>query len=164
LRASAALQEAGLDFFFFFVGSGRDRQSAELLAQELNLRNAHFHPGQAPPSLPAVYSSADVLIFPTLEDPWGLVANEAMLAGIPVLCSKYAGCAEELFPAESIFDPENPVEFRQKLGLAVNRRLPAPDLSRLKTTKQVAADLIAALENSSAGTQAPIAESGKLPA
>lgn len=164
LRASAALQEAGLDFSLLFVGSGRDRQSAELLAQELNLRNAHFHPGQAPPSLPAVYSSADVLIFPTLEDPWGLVANEAMLAGIPVLCSKYAGCAEELFPAESIFDPENPVEFRQKLGLAVNRRLPAPDLSRLKTTKQVAADLIAALENSSAGTQAPIAESGKLPA
>ena len=64
--------------------------------------------------MPATYRSADVLIFPTLEDVWGLVANEAELCGLPVLCSKYAGCAKEIFTAESIFDPMDTSDFVNK--------------------------------------------------
>jgi glycosyltransferase involved in cell wall biosynthesis len=111
-----------------------------------------------------VYRSADVLVFPTLEDPWGLVASESILAGLPVLCSKYAGCAQELFSAESIFDPNNLDEFREKLRLAISGRLPPPDLSRLRTTPQVASALIAALTKSASGTPEAFTESGHLTA
>ena len=61
--------------------------------------------------MPGVYRSGDALILPTLSDVWGVVANEAVLSGIPVLCSKYAGCAKELLTEESVFDPEDAPEF-----------------------------------------------------
>jgi glycosyltransferase involved in cell wall biosynthesis len=72
-----------------------------------------------------------VLIFPTYEDVWGLVANEAILAGLPVLCSKYAGCAPELFDSECIFDPANKHEFAAALRKAAAGKLPRTDPSRL---------------------------------
>ena len=164
LRAAAALQKEGLTFSLLLVGNGRDRQALELLCQQLNLNNAHFHPAQSPQSMHAVYRSADALVFPTLEDPWGLVASEAMLAGLPVLCSEYAGCARELFPPDCIFDPEDGAEFVEKLRTAVNGQLPPPDLTRLKTSAQVAADLIAALQHSAMGKLKPRAEQGNLAA
>ena len=156
LRAAADLQKQGTTFSLLLVGNGRDRQAAEQLSNDLGLNHVHFHPAQTPELMPGIYRSADVLIFPTLEDPWGLVANEAMLAGLPVLCSKFAGCAEELFPAESVFDPENDAEFREKLRSAVDGQLPPPDLARLKTSAQVAADLIAALQHSASGKNTPL--------
>lgn len=46
--------------------------------------------------LPALYASARLLLFPTSWDPWGVVANEALAAGTPVLVSPLAGSAGEL--------------------------------------------------------------------
>jgi hypothetical protein len=48
------------------------------------------------PNLPAMYHDADILAFPTLADEWGLVVNEAMAAGLPVLGSRYSQAVEEL--------------------------------------------------------------------
>jgi hypothetical protein len=47
-------------------------------------------------ALPAVYAAADLLVFPTLADEWGLVVNEAMSAGVPVLGSVYSQAVLEL--------------------------------------------------------------------
>jgi len=98
--------------------------------------------------MPSVYRSADLLVFPTLEDVWGLVANEAILSGIPVLCSKYAGCAPELFAPENIFSPDDLGEFTQKLGAAIAGRLPKADRGRLKPIKQVGYELVQELNRS----------------
>jgi glycosyltransferase involved in cell wall biosynthesis len=148
LDAASCLQKEGQDFSLLFVGSGRDRQSLEQLAQRLGVKNVHFQSSQSPKNMPSVYRSADVLIFPTLEDVWGLVANEAILSGLPVLCSKYAGCAQELFHPENIFDPENKDEFIRKLRQAISGQLRQPDLSRLKTTPQIVGEMVRALESS----------------
>jgi glycosyltransferase involved in cell wall biosynthesis len=43
-----------------------------------------------------LYRSARIFIFPTLWDPWGVVANEACAAGLPILVSPHAGVAGEL--------------------------------------------------------------------
>ena len=159
LRAAAALQRIGLTFSLLLVGGGRDRDRAEELARQLGLSNIHFRPSCSPAEMPSVYRSADVLIFPTLEDPWGLVASEAILAGIPVLCSKYAGCAIELFSSESIFDPENHAEFVSKLRQAVTGGLPAPDATRVRTTPGIAAELINAIQKSDEHETGAVAES-----
>jgi glycosyltransferase involved in cell wall biosynthesis len=90
----------------------------------------------------AVYRSADVLVFPTLDDVWGLVVNEALWSGIPALVSVYAGCARELVPPESTFDPLDPVDFAAKLRSAVDGELPAPELIRLRRVAEVS-DVIA---------------------
>jgi len=46
--------------------------------------------------LAAYYGLADALVFPTHGDAWGLVVNEAMACGLPVICSDAAGCVEDL--------------------------------------------------------------------
>jgi glycosyltransferase involved in cell wall biosynthesis len=151
LRAASVLQQEGLEFSVLLVGNGPEKSNLERLAEELNVKNVRFHPSQPPECMPAIYSSADSLIFPTLEDVWGVVANEAILSGLPVLCSHYAGCAYELFAPESIFNPDNAEEFKSKLRVAIEGRLPRPDRSRLKTTPGLASDLIDAVEASIAG-------------
>lgn len=46
--------------------------------------------------LPAWYASARVLLFPTRLDPWGVVANEALASGTPVITTPQAGVAGDL--------------------------------------------------------------------
>ena len=142
LEAAAAVQKQDCEFSLLLVGSGREKLAIERRAEALGLKNVHFQPAQPPDKMPSVYRSADLVVFPTLEDVWGLVANEAILSGVPVLCSKYAGCAPELFPSENIFSPEDPGEFSQKLRDAISGRLSKPDPNRLKSTQQVAAEVV----------------------
>ncbi len=49
-----------------------------------------------PENISDVFANSKLLLFPTKLDAWGLVANEAMAAGTPVICSPYAGCAGDL--------------------------------------------------------------------
>lgn len=46
--------------------------------------------------LPRFYTHAGAFVHPALEEPWGLVLNEAMACGLPVLSSDNVGAAEEL--------------------------------------------------------------------
>jgi putative transposase len=46
--------------------------------------------------LPYYYALTRVFLFPTLLDPWGVVANEACAAGVPVITCSNAGAAGDL--------------------------------------------------------------------
>ncbi|MFM8718334.1 MAG: glycosyltransferase family 4 protein, partial [Chthoniobacterales bacterium] len=48
---------------------------------------------------PVFYALAEAFVLPSLKEEWGLVVNEAMAAGLPVIVSRTAGCAEDLVPA-----------------------------------------------------------------
>jgi glycosyltransferase involved in cell wall biosynthesis len=79
-----------------FVGEGRSK--AELLE-----RAARISPGSVRCAgfiqrgeLPAYYALAEALVFPTHTDPWGLVVNEAMSCGLPIVITRVAGCVEDL--------------------------------------------------------------------
>jgi glycosyltransferase involved in cell wall biosynthesis len=137
LRAVARLQKEGLTFSTVLVGGGCDTPKLRRLAVELCLSHIHFYPNQPPRAMPGFYLCADVLIFPTMEDVWGLVANEAVLSGVPVLCSRYAGCAPELFDPECIFDPADEEQFVTALRKAVRGQLPPTDRSRLWSSAKV---------------------------
>ena len=59
-------------------------------------------------ALPAWYGGAGVYVHPAHADPWGLVVNEAMAAGLPVLVSSGAGCAPDLVGGNGrTFDPDD---------------------------------------------------------
>lgn len=47
-------------------------------------------------ALTEVYHNADVLILPSSFEPWGLVVNEALSAGLPVICSSAVGAVNDL--------------------------------------------------------------------
>jgi glycosyltransferase involved in cell wall biosynthesis len=151
LHAAGRLQEEGLKFSIVLVGGGRDSAKLQRLAAELGLENVRFYPAQPPKAMPGFYRSADVLIFPTMTDVWGLVANEAILSGLPVLCSRYAGCAPELFDPESIFDPADEKQFVAALRRAVAGQLSRADRSRLWSSAEVGDTIAKAVLASCAG-------------
>jgi 1,2-diacylglycerol 3-alpha-glucosyltransferase len=47
-------------------------------------------------SLPSYFQSASCLLLPSVSETWGLVVNEAMAAGLPVLVSEKCGCVPDL--------------------------------------------------------------------
>lgn len=60
--------------------------------------------------LPSFYAGAGAFVHPALEEPWGLVINEAIASGLPVLSSRNVGAAEELVVEGEngfLFDPLN---------------------------------------------------------
>lgn len=60
--------------------------------------------------LPLYYRAASCLILPSISETWGLVVNEAMASGLPVIVSNRCGCAQDLVQ-EGVngftFDPFN---------------------------------------------------------
>jgi glycosyltransferase involved in cell wall biosynthesis len=59
-------------------------------------QNIHFVGPCAPEKVSGFYRKASALILPSLVEPWGLVVNEAMQSGLPVLVSTHCGCAPDL--------------------------------------------------------------------
>src|SRR6202035_2548988 len=57
------------------------------------------------------YAFAGCFVLPSLREPWGLVVNEAMAAGLPLILSDHCGCADDLLETERngyVFDPADP--------------------------------------------------------
>ncbi len=76
--------------------------------------------------LPQVYGQAGILVFPTLGDVWGLVVNEAMAAGLPVLGSVYSQAVTELVDDGVhgwTFRPDHPDEFDTALAQVLSTPL-----------------------------------------
>jgi glycosyltransferase involved in cell wall biosynthesis len=96
LEAADLLVKEGIDqFSIVFVGAGD--QEKELLAAiaARGLGHIAYYAGPVPyQGIASYYKQADVFVFPTTEDVWGLVLVEAMAFGLPVVCSKYAGSRE----------------------------------------------------------------------
>ena len=74
------------------------------------------------PELPAYYGLASAFIHASTTEQWGLVVNEAMASGLPVLVSNRCGCARDLVQ-EGVngftFDPYN-VEQMAELMLKIS--------------------------------------------
>ena len=79
-----------------FAGDGVSRAKLAEKAKHISPGTVCF-PGFAQrEDLACVYALAEVLVMPTHSDPWGLVVNEAMACGLPIIVSSVAGCAADL--------------------------------------------------------------------
>jgi glycosyltransferase involved in cell wall biosynthesis len=78
-----------------FVGDGPARTALHDQSRILQ-GNVQFPGFLHREELAQVYGLAEAFIFPTLSDPWGLVVNEAMACGLPVIASSVAGCTADL--------------------------------------------------------------------
>lgn len=78
------------------VGAGPERGRLERLAREVGVRAA-FVGFVNQSGLPQAYAAMDAFVLPSdARETWGLVANEAIACGVPVVASSAAGCAVDL--------------------------------------------------------------------
>jgi glycosyltransferase involved in cell wall biosynthesis len=136
------LQKKGYSFSLAIVGQGADESVLKDYVKSNQLKDIHFLGGKLPAELPAIYRSADFFVFPTLEDIWGLVVNEALWCDLPVIASIYAGCVREILPEENHFDPLDFASITDVLERALNGQIAPADSSCLYTHKQISQRII----------------------
>ncbi len=78
------------------AGAGRQELALKRFAEEIGVTRVQFVGFISQADLPAWYGSADVFVFPSLSDPWGLVINEAMACGLPIITTSAPGAAADL--------------------------------------------------------------------
>jgi glycosyltransferase involved in cell wall biosynthesis len=79
-----------------FVGDGAARAELERRGQLIKPGTVTFSGFVQKKELAEFYALADALVFPTHSDPWGLVVNEAMACGLPVIATNVAGSVPDL--------------------------------------------------------------------
>lgn len=91
----AALGSAGPGVTLQIIGDGIMRPECERQAHSLGIDDRVVFEGVLPAeTIPERIARADVLVLPSRWDGWGLVVNEALAAGVPVIVSDRCGAAE----------------------------------------------------------------------
>lgn len=133
-----------------FVGSGpQDVLLREESARQAQHVEATFYGFASQGQLPSLYRSARLFLFPTEADVWGVVANEACAAGLPVLISPHAGTAGEL-----VLDGQNGFVCGLDAKLWAERAvllLMQPDLCRMFSQRSLALVSKYTFDNAAAG-------------
>lgn len=97
LQAYRAYRDANPDGWrLVLVGDGPQRQQLADVASGLVLTDLVWPGFKQIGELPPYYALASAFILPSAVEPWGLVTNEAMACGLPVLVSNRCGCAADL--------------------------------------------------------------------
>lgn len=94
LQAFESLRNAGVQAELLVAGAG---SLGGMIAQAAALDGAIRYMGHlSEDRVWDAYAQADVLVVPSRFEPWGLVVNEAMAAGLPVIVTDRVGCAADL--------------------------------------------------------------------
>src|SRR6266540_6582085 len=99
------------------LGDGPLREALNSQLSTLNL-HAHVHlPGFKPyDELPVYYALAKAFVHASTTEQWGLVVNEAVASGLPVIVSERCGCVPELVRGNGFtFDPTDERELPSRL-------------------------------------------------
>lgn len=82
--------------YLVIVGDGEERGRIEKMCAERNLRRVRLVGFRNQTELPGFFALADVFVLPSRDEPWGLIVNEAMASGCPVIVSSGVGCHPDL--------------------------------------------------------------------
>jgi glycosyltransferase involved in cell wall biosynthesis len=95
LEAMVPLFDQHSDLFLSVVGAGIEAQALEACAQALGVQDrVNFEGTIGSDKIQARLVSADLLVLPSRWDGWGMVVNEALSAGVPVIASDRCGAAD----------------------------------------------------------------------
>ena len=78
------------------LGDGDEQPNLEQIIRDHSIDDVVFAGFRQIDELPAYYALTDALVHTAYGEPWGLVVNEAMASGAPVLVSNRCGCADDL--------------------------------------------------------------------
>ena len=123
LEACVIIKDRGYESYSLtIVGEGEQRSQLETFCQQNNLSQISWE-GQIDYELVADYlHRADILILPSIEDTWGMVVIEAILAGKGIFCSQGAGASEIIAKAKNgyVFEPQDRKKLASLMQLAID--------------------------------------------
>jgi glycosyltransferase involved in cell wall biosynthesis len=97
IEAFAAFREGGgPPWRLVLLGDGPEREALDRLVAERRVPDVTFAGFQQIEALPDYYAHAGAFVHPALVEPWGLVINEALACGLPVVASDRVGAAADL--------------------------------------------------------------------
>ncbi|WP_428653555.1 glycosyltransferase family 4 protein [Runella sp.] len=138
LEAFAEISKENEDWGLVLLGEGEQKSKLQQLAQ--NIKNVRFEAGVPWYEVAEYLALANVLVLPSESEPWGLVVNEAMICGLPVLVSEPSGCVEDLVRVGQngfTFDPRQKQDLVAKMHYFVEN---AASLSRMgEASRQIVA-------------------------
>lgn len=89
------------DVSLHIIGDGPLRLNLETKLHQLNDRRIRLLGSYSGELLCKHYLAANCLVLPSTYEPWGLVANESLCLGTPVIVSDRCGCKDDLVPEGS---------------------------------------------------------------
>lgn len=123
------------DWGLILLGDGPEREMLQQKISELGVGNAvRLLQGRPWFRVPDVLALSNVLVLPSTSEPWGLVVNEAMVCGLPVIVSDRCGCVPDLVHDGQngfVFDPGQPAELTRHLTRFMNGSVDVEQMSRL---------------------------------
>jgi UDP-glucose:(heptosyl)LPS alpha-1,3-glucosyltransferase len=141
------------DPYLMVVGNDRAIAACQRLVMRLGIRSRVVFAG-AQPNAENFFQAADAFAFPSLFEPFGNVALEAMACGIPALTSAACGVAELMPPALQstvVRHPTDPDEVRTRLGAMLEARAALGPIAlaaaRQFTWERHARELLAIIES-----------------
>ncbi|WP_167555364.1 glycosyltransferase family 4 protein [Gottfriedia acidiceleris] len=112
-----AISKIEKEYTLTIVGEGEEKEKLINLCKELQIdQKVSFLGYKEGKELRELYANADLFIFPSLNDCFGLVLIEALCAELPLLTSKYAGASYDVIKDNGyIYDPYDQDNFLRKL-------------------------------------------------
>ena len=124
LQACQILRQQGCKFSLAIAGRGPQQAELQAYCHSHDLDDCVEWLGWIDyRQLGGYFQQADVLVFPSLEDIWGMVTLEAMAFGKPVVASQWAGSSELIVDGENgwICDPHDPTAMAAQMRKAIDR-------------------------------------------
>ncbi len=96
LQAFHRLLAYGLQVRLLLVGQEAELPQMLESLPEQTRQNIEYAGFQAPENLPEFFRQADLFVLPSRYDGWGVVVNQAIGSGLPIVCSDTVGAAYDL--------------------------------------------------------------------
>lgn len=101
---------------YLLIGGGEEWDTYQEFIEEHNLKNVHLIDFCSKEEVFAYYKMSDVFFFPSREDIWGLVINEAMSNGLPIIATLETASAREIFKKNQLYSCENIHALNKKIN------------------------------------------------
>jgi len=121
------------DWGLILIGNGPQKEGITDFINKNSIKNIFFTGYKQREEVPKYLALSDILILPSISEPWGLVVNEAMAAGLPILISKKCGSYPDLIiEGENgySFDPYNVDELTNLIMKTVQKRFALSNMSK----------------------------------
>lgn len=112
------------DTVLIIIGTGKEEKNLKSLAKDdENIRFLGYKQGKEKAKY---YSLADIFVLPSLHDPWGLVVNEAMYYGLPIVVTNTSGSSELVTDNGFVVEPGN----SEALAIAIQKLMNNEELRK----------------------------------